>query len=259
MKAESSTQILTVPALTDNYCYLVFDTRTRGCVVIDPSEAGPVLAAIAKHSLVLELVLNTHQHHDHVGGNAELVSTFGVPVWCSKTDLARVPHAARGLTEGETFSAAGNEWHVLEIPGHTSGQIAFHLPREKAVFVGDTLFAMGCGRLFEGTPSQMQSSLKKVFALPNDTRVHFGHEYTERNGAFAKLFEPENAKIDERLARVRKQVTAHGYSMAPTLEEEAEINPFMRTQVEGLRRKLGLESASDLEVFTELRQRRNSF
>jgi hydroxyacylglutathione hydrolase len=252
-------EILTIPALKDNYCYLVVDRTTREAVVIDPSEPAPVQAALQREGLRLTQILNTHHHHDHVGGNNELAKVYGVSAWCSEYDLNRVPQASRGLRDDEVFDLLGETWKVLAIPGHTLGQIAFYLEDLKAVFVGDTLFAMGCGRLFEGTPAQMLKSLHRLLDLPPETRVYFGHEYTARNAQFAEQVEPGNAAHLKRVRVVEQEVSQKGFSQAPTLEDERKINPFLRAALPAIQRQLGLKDVSELEAFTRLREMRNNF
>ncbi len=260
-------EIITVPALKDNLCYLVHAGGNRQAdaqaIVIDPSEAGPIQNELKLSGLRLGLILNTHHHHDHVGGNLELARMSGAPIYCSHRDLARVPGATRGLKHGEQFSFHDLEFEVLEIPGHTSGQIAFY-QREAysgsgALFVGDTVFSMGCGRLYEGTPDQMLASLLLIMKLKSETRIHFGHEYTIKNGAFAKMVEPQNAEIAKRVAKTEAYLKRNDSAPAPSLAEEKLVNPFMRTMSRDIRAQLKLEKASDLEVFTRLREMRNNF
>lgn len=246
-------QINTLRVLSDNYCYLVRREGSTSALVIDPSEAAPVAEALRAAGSTLGLILNTHHHHDHIGGNANLSETFRAPVWCSSVDLERVPGAVRGLHGDEWFEFDGMCIQVLAIPGHTRGQIAFYFPDAHAVFVGDTLFAMGCGRLYEGTATELFASLAKLSRLPADTHIYFGHEYTTRNAAFAQSVEPGNRDIATRAAEA-KTITP-----APTLAEERRVNPFLRTDSLEIRRQLQLENASDLEVFTRLREMRNDF
>ena len=252
-------EIQTVGALKDNYCYLVHRDGDERCLVIDPSEPGPIERALEAKGLRLGLILNTHHHHDHVGGNRELVEKFKVPVFCSEHDRDRVPLAERGLRDGETFDFAGIEIRVMNIPGHTLGQIAFYLPEAKALFVGDTMFSMGCGRLFEGTPAMMLESFAKIGSLPPDTRLYFGHEYTVKNSEFAESVEPGNAKILERRRETLANIERLGYAPAPTLGSEREVNPFFRASQPAIAKTLGLDGRTPLEVFTELRKRRDTF
>jgi hydroxyacylglutathione hydrolase len=253
-------QITTVRALQDNLCYLLSRSDSNRAVLIDPSETKSIRKALAQRGLSAALILNTHHHHDHVGGNVDLQKEFGAPIWCSKTDINRVPGAERGLIDGEIFFFEGIQIEIMEIPGHTQGQIAFYIPESGAIFVGDTLFAMGCGRLFEGTAAQMWTSLLRLMKLPPETRIYFGHEYTERNAAFARTVDPENPAINERLIRVREELrSASGLATAPTLAEEYRVNPFLRAGESFIREQLGMPLASDLQVFTRLREMRDVF
>jgi len=185
-------QIEPVPCLRDNYAWLAHDKDEGVCFVVDPSEAEPVRRALAAHGLKLTHILNTHHHPDHVGGNLALKAQFGASIIGPGKDAARIPGIDIGVTEGETCRVGSYEAKVLEIPAHTRGHIAFWFEKDGCVFTGDTLFAMGCGRLFEGDPPTMWSSLSKLMRLPDSTRVYCGHEYTEANGRFALTVERSN-------------------------------------------------------------------
>ncbi len=259
MGLSNELEVKTVRALKDNYCYLVHRAGSDLCLVVDTSEYGPIEAEIERSGLKLGLILNTHHHADHVDANEALVQRWDVPVFCSAHDLGRVPLASRGLKDGESFEFDGMKVEVLAIPGHTRGQVAYHFPQAGLLFVGDTLFAMGCGRLFEGTHEEMCESLDKIAALPARTRLYFGHEYAEKNGAFAQNVEPENKAILERLRSVRESLSSGRSAVAPTLENELRVNPFLRLKSPGIRRQLGLENARDIEVFASLRRLRDVF
>lgn len=239
-------KIHTIPALSDNYAYLVSAEGSKDAIAIDPSEAAPIEAALRHHGLNLALIINTHHHHDHIGGNLALKSRFNCDVWCSLNDLPRVPGASRGLNDGETVSAFGVTFQVLSIPGHTQGQIALHFEADDALFVGDTVFSMGCGRLLEGTPEQMFASLKKIKALPPETRIYFGHEYTKKNAEFTLEQFPElSALVNKRVNASDSAVRTQGYFPAPTLADELQVNTFLRAQ--------------DVESFARLRRARDVF
>lgn len=248
--------------LRDNHTFLVWPEGSRRTLVIDPSEAEPVLEALEQFGLELALVINTHHHEDHIGGNEKLSERFGAPIVCSQYDLARIPGATRGLLDRERLDFDGLEYEVIAVPGHTLGQIALYFPGLDSVFVGDTLFAMGCGRLFEGTAAQMWSSLKRIMSLPLKTRLHFGHEYTHLNGPFARTIEPENAAVDGR-CREAKVILDRGRQAivpAPTLAEELLVNPFLRATRPEFRALLGVGiETPDVEVFRHLRERRDHF
>lgn len=249
--------IATIPALTDNYCYLLWREGSTDAIVFDPSESKPIVSAMKSRGLKAALILNTHHHHDHVGGNLELASTYGCEVWCSVHDLARVPGAKRGLADGERSTFAGVSWETWAIPGHTLGQVAYYVEEAKSLFVGDTLFSMGCGRLFEGTPEQMHASLARVAKAPPDTLLHVGHEYTIKNGEFAESVEPGNFEIRKRVELAKKLGRV---VPSPTVAEELRVNPFLRATSPEIRHHLGFhDRSSDVEVFARLREIRNTF
>ncbi|MES2965135.1 MAG: hydroxyacylglutathione hydrolase C-terminal domain-containing protein, partial [Bdellovibrionota bacterium] len=191
------------------------------------------------------------------GGNLDLAAAYGCEVWCSAHDLERVPGAKRGLSDGEKSSFSGFEWETWAIPGHTLGQVAFHFPEARSLFVGDTLFSMGCGRLFEGTPEQMHASLLRLTSAPPDTLLHVGHEYTLRNAEFAESVEPGNYEIRKRAERARKLGRVVPSS---TVADELRSNPFLRLSSPEIRHHLGCApEVPDVEVFARLREMRNTF
>lgn len=230
-------RVLPVPCLSDNYAYLVAASGSNEAVVVDPSEAAPVLAALARDGLKLVAILNTHHHWDHVGGNEELLAKLGpMPVYAHTSDFGRVPKQTERVEEGVAFEVAGLTFRPLHVPGHTLGAVSYCV--EDAVFTGDTLFVAGCGRLFEGTPEQMFDSLAgKLAKLPPETRVFCGHEYAYNNLRFAHHAEPENAAVKKKLdaAAAAKE---RGEPMIPsTIAEELETNPFLRCEEPSLRER----------------------
>jgi hydroxyacylglutathione hydrolase len=257
--AMSTLQIDPVPCLKDNYAYLVYDRAEGVCGVVDASEAEPVKRALEAQGLRLTHILSTHHHNDHVGGNLALKDSFGVKVVGAAKDAARIPGIDIGLTEGDSFKLGSHAARVLEIPAHTSQHIAFWFEADAALFTGDTLFAMGCGRLFEGTAQMMWASLSKLMGLPNDVRVYCGHEYTEANGGFALTLEPKNPDLVARMNEVRA-VRAKGLPTVPsTMGLEKKTNPFLRPASAEIRRTLDLETAKDVDVFAETRRRKDTF
>ena len=221
-------KVIPIPCLKDNYAYLVVCEKTGDAAIVDPSEAEPVLRGIEKERVRLKAILNTHHHWDHVGGNKELVQKFpGVAVFGHRSDRGRIEGQTEGLDTGDTFSMGSLEVRVVHNPGHTTGAISYLIG--DAMFTGDTLFAAGCGRLFEGTPAMMYASLNEVLGgQPGKTKVYFGHEYTENNLKFAQTVEPDNEDIRKKLAAVAKLRKEGRFSTPSTLSEEWRTNPFMR-------------------------------
>ncbi len=219
-----------VPQLSDNYAYLIVDRGTGEAAVVDCAEARPVLDEVRRRNARLVAVLATHHHFDHVGGNTDLLAAVpGLRVYGSADDAPRIPGITDRVRDGDTVAVGGLRGRVIMIPAHTSGHVAYHFPSEAAVFTGDTLFAGGCGRLFEGDAAQMMQSLGKLAGLPDDTRVWCGHEYTEKNLRFAETLEPGNRTLAEKLARVRDLRAAGKPTVPSTIAEEKATNPFLRT------------------------------
>lgn len=219
-------KIIQIPLLRDNYGYLVVCETTRQAAIVDPSEAVPVLRRVEQEKVELVAILNTHHHRDHTGGNEGLLAKQRLKVYGHKSDQARVYGMTDGLDEGDEIQIGDLKGKVFFIPGHTTGHVAYQF--ENCLFCGDTLFTAGCGRLFEGTPEQMQASLEKLSGLPDSTKVYCGHEYTESNLRFALSVEAKNPQLVARFERVQGLRT-RGLSTVPsTLEEERLTNPFLR-------------------------------
>lgn len=248
-----------VPCLQDNYAYLIHDRDADVTGVVDPSEAEPVFAALEQQGWRLTHILNTHHHWDHTGGNLALKEATGAQIVGPKADYERIPGIEVALGEGDEWTFGTQTARIFDIPGHTRGHIAFWFPDSHAVFTGDTLFALGCGRLFEGTPEQMWSSLSKLRALPPLTAVYCGHEYTQANARFALTVEPENVALVERARRI-DDLRALGRPTIPsTIGEEIETNPFLRPGSSDLRRHVGLPQGGPIAVFAETRRLKDSF
>jgi hydroxyacylglutathione hydrolase len=252
-------EIHQIPVLTDNYIYLIHEPASRSTAAVDPAVAGPVLTALDRRAWTLTHILNTHHHGDHVGGNRELKARTGCLVVGPLADRDRIPGIDVAVGEGDHFKLGQAEARIFDVPGHTRGHIAYWFPESGALFCGDTLFAMGCGRLFEGTPEQMWHSLGKLKALPPSTRVYCAHEYTQANGRFALTVEPDNRALRERMASV-SELRRRGLPTVPsTLAEELATNPFLRPSSPSLQRTLHLPAATEVEVFAETRRRKDRF
>lgn len=250
-------EIELVPCLKDNYAYLVHDRDAGLTAVVDPSEPDPVTRALAQHGWKLTHILNTHHHFDHTGGNIPLKEISGAVIVGPGKDRDRIPGIDVGVDETTGWALGARRMHVLEIPAHTRAHIAFVV--DDAAFTGDTLFAMGCGRLFEGTPAMMWASLSKLMTLPDATRIFCGHEYTLNNGRFALTLEPNNPELAARMRDVEAARARNAPTIPSTLGLEKKTNPFLRPDSTEIRRSLGLAQAGDVEVFAEMRKRKDSF
>jgi hydroxyacylglutathione hydrolase len=252
-------EIRLVPLLADNYGYLLHDPATGDTAVVDPSEAAPVLAALAAYGWRLGHILNTHHHPDHTGGNAALKAATGAQIAAPKADLHRIPDVDVPLAEGDCYRVGGSKARVIAVPGHTSGHIAFWFEADQALFCGDTLFSLGCGKLFEGTPEEMWRSLGKLRALPDTTRVYCGHEYTQSNARFAASIEPDNEQLKARVAEVATLRAGGKPTIPSTLGVEKSTNPFLRADRPELQAALGLAGKPPAEVFAAIRRAKDKF
>lgn len=246
-------------ALSDNYCFLVHEAESGMTAVIDTPEVEPIEKALEEKGWTLTHILNTHHHFDHAGGNLELKARHGCTIVGSRGDRERIPGIDVEVSDGETFDLGSATADVVEVPGHTSGHIAYHFAETGVAFVGDTVFALGCGRLFEGTPTQMWTSIQKLMALPDDTVLYCAHEYTQANAAFALSVDPDNAALVARSAEIDDLRAAGTPTVPTTLGVEKATNPFLRPMSDTLRASLGMTGMSDVEVFAETRRRKDNF
>lgn len=252
-------EIVSIPCLADNYAFLAHDAKTGDTALIDAPEAAPVLAELKARGWRLSHVLLTHHHYDHVDGLAEVLAEHPAQVIGAAADAHRLPPLDRAVTPGERFGFGGEQVSVIDVSGHTVGHIAFHFPDSRAVFTGDSLMALGCGRLFEGDAPQMWASLSRLAALPGDTLVCSGHEYTQANARFAVTVDPDNPDL---AARVRDIDAARkrGEPTVPSLLSlELATNPFLRAADPRVQRAVGMEGADPAAVFAEVRARKDRF
>lgn len=254
-------KIVQIPLLRDNYGYLLICPTTNTAAIVDPSEAEPVLRRVEAEKVTLTAILNTHHHRDHTGGNEGLLAKQSLDVYGHKSDQARIPGLTRGVDEGDEIVIGQMRGTVLFIPGHTTGHVAYLIGNN--LFCGDTLFTAGCGRLFEGTPEQMQASLKKLMELPDDTKVYCGHEYTESNLRFAMTLEPKNHKLASRFERVQGLRARSTSTVPSTMEEEKQTNPFLRWDSKEIQASLKANSPGlrldPVSVFATVRKLKDAF
>jgi hydroxyacylglutathione hydrolase len=252
-------ELLTVPCLADNYAFLMHETETGQTALVDAPEAAPILAALDQRGWKLSEIWITHHHADHIQAADALRDATGAKVTGHAKDEKRLPRLDRAVRDGEAFDFAGHRVHVMDVSGHTIGHIAFHVPDAHAVFTADSLMAMGCGRLFEGTAPVMWESLKRIAALPPETLVCSGHEYTQSNARFARTIEPENPALMSRIRDI-DAARAEGRPTVPsTLETELATNPFLRADLAEVQEALGMSGYAASEVFAEIRLRKDRF
>lgn len=244
---------------SDNFGVLIHDTETGLTASIDAPEEGPIVNALTKRGWKLSHIFTTHHHHDHVDANLALKERFGCKIIGPRDEAIAIPGLDQAYSDGDTFDFAGRKVEVILTPGHTAGHICYHIPQEKLLFAADTLFAMGCGRLFERPALDMWASFQKLMQLPDDTSVYFGHEYTQSNSTFALTVDPSNTALEKRHQEVLAKRAAGGFTIPTTIGLEKATNPYMRVNDSELRAHLGLQDASDAEVFAEIRKRKDNF
>tara|TARA_Y100000590_G_scaffold217690_1_gene246487 strand:+ start:231 stop:950 length:720 start_codon:yes stop_codon:yes gene_type:complete len=234
-----------IPCLIDNYSYIIIDKNNKKTCVIDPSESEPVINFLEKNNLKLNWILNTHHHYDHVGGNSELKKKYNAKVVGFLDDYKRIPEIDILLKDGEIWKEDNFETKIIHIPGHTSGHICFYFYKEKNLFTGDTLFSLGCGRIFEGTYLQMYNSLNKIKELPTDTKIFCGHEYTLKNSKFCLLHDSKNQNLKKKILEIEKKLNNKLPTIPTTIKDELECNIFLRS--------------NNLKNFSKLRDLKDNF
>jgi len=234
-----------IPCLKDNYSYLIIDDKNHRSCVIDPSEAMPIIEYLEKNNIKLDFILNTHHHYDHVGGNKELKEKYDAKVVGYIDDKKRIPEVDITVKNNQIWKEKKFEAKVVHIPGHTSGHICFYFFNEKNIFTGDTLFSLGCGRIFEGTYSQMFTSLNFFKNLPLDTNIYCGHEYTLKNSDFCLKYDPDNQNLKNKIKIIKEKLKQNLPTMPSTIKDEIECNIFLRSK--------------NLENFSKLRDLKDNF
>lgn len=248
-----------IAMLSDNYVYLLHEPNADLTGVVDPAEAGPILKLLEETGRRLDWILSTHHHADHTGGNLALKQATSCQIVGPKADQDRIPGIDLALAEGDLFEFGDEQALIFDTPGHTRGHISFWFKNSKALFCGDTLFALGCGRLFEGTPETMWRSLNKFKSMPDDTKVYCGHEYTQSNARFALTIEPDNQELTERAVLIEAMRAKNTPTIPTELGLERRTNPFLRAHQPAIRRALDMIDASDEAVFAEIRHRKDRF
>ncbi len=252
-------QVHMFSCLRDNYGFLVHDPVTGATAAIDTPDAAVIEQALAACNWQLTHIFNTHHHFDHAGGNAALKASWNAQVIGAEADRARLPGLDQGVKEGDRLQLGELQVEVLEVPGHTSGHIAFYFPHQGVAFVGDALFVLGCGRLFEGTPAQMWQSLSKLMQLPDDTLIYCAHEYTQSNARFALTVDPDNQALRARASEIDQLRAADKPTVPTSLQLEKATNPFLRVQEAALQAQVELVGEDPVTVFAEVRRRKDNF
>jgi hydroxyacylglutathione hydrolase len=248
-----------IPCLNDNYSYLIHDEITNTVAIVDPSEFIPCDTIISKNYKKLDFILNTHHHYDHVGGNEELKKKYNSKVLGFKNDKNRIPQIDTVLKDNQEFKIGTLNFTTIFIPGHTRGHVAFYFKKERVVFSGDTLFSLGCGRVFEGTYKQMFQSLNKLKNLPGETKVYCGHEYTFKNLEFCLKFNPNNDFLKKKKDDIKLSLKNKKPTIPSTIADEIKANIFFRVNDPDVKKAINLENSPDIEIFTKLRDLKDNF
>jgi len=242
---KNNIKIEIIPCLQDNYSYLIIDESNNDACVVDPSEAKPIINFIQRENINLKYILNTHHHFDHIGGNKELTEKYNSTVVGFKHDTERIPEISILVEDNQIWKKDNFEAKIIHIPGHTTGHIGFYFFKEKVIFTGDTLFSLGCGRIFEGTYKQMFESLSKIKNLPDDTKIYCGHEYTLQNSNFCITHDPQNLNLQNKIIKIREKLSENKPTIPSILKDEKECNIFLR--------------AKNVESFSKLRDLKDNF
>jgi hydroxyacylglutathione hydrolase len=251
--------ITPIPCLNDNYAYIIEDNNSKTIAVVDPSEASPIISFLKNKNLKLDYILNTHHHFDHVGGNNELKKLYNAKVVGFLGDKHRIPGIDIALKDNEKWYFGNSLIKIFHIPGHTLGHICFFFEEEKIVFTGDTLFSLGCGKIFEGDHKQMLNSLNKIKQLPKNTKIYCGHEYTYRNAEFCIKYDSTNDNLKKKFEEIKKLRSNNLPTIPTTLSDELDTNIFLRCDKKDIKIKLNMENQEDYKVFQKVRDLKDDF
>ena len=252
-------QIIPIPCLTDNYAYIINDNDSKIVGVVDPSESKPIISFLKKKNLKLNYILNTHHHYDHVGGNIELKKFYGAKVVGFVGDKHRIPGIDIALTNNEKWLFGNSSVKILHIPGHTLGHVCFFFEKEKIAFTGDTLFSLGCGKIFEGDHNQMLTSLNKIKKFPEDTKIYCGHEYTYKNAEFCMKYDKDNIHLKKHFEKIKSLRLDNLPTIPTTLKDELKFNIFLKCNKNEIKIKLNMENQEEFKVFKKIRDLKDNF
>ena len=252
-------EIIQLPVLNDNYIYLIHEPVSAQTAVVDPAVCQPVLDTLKQKGWTLNYILNTHHHNDHIGANLELKASTHCQIIAAEADQHRIPEIDIFVKEGDIFALGNEQIKIIETPGHTVGHIVFYLKNSNMLFCGDTLFSMGCGRLFEGSAEQMWKSLQKLKALPKETKIYCAHEYTQANGKFALTLEPDNQELQKRIQQVKQLREENNSTIPTTLALELQTNPFLREDSPAIQQALNMNKQPLHQVFSKVRELKDNF
>ena len=252
-------KIIIVKCLKDNYSYIIYNEQTLVSAVIDPSEADPIINEIEKNNLQLKYIFNTHHHYDHVGGNSILKEKYNCKVVGYEMDKNRIPEIDIKLNDNQKWKNELFECEILHVPGHTSGHISIYIKQLNALFTGDTLFSLGCGRIFEGTYDEMYNSLEKLKKFPKNTQIYCGHEYTKKNADFCLSIDTKNSKLINKISQIDERIKSNKATIPSNLEDELKCNIFLKSDNLEIQKRLGINSGNPIETFKKLRELKDNF
>ena len=252
-------KITPIPCLKDNYAYIINNVSSKTVGVVDPSEAKPIISFLEKENIKLNYILNTHHHFDHIGGNIELKKKYNAKVVGFINDRHRIPGIDITVKNNEEWKFGNSVIKILHIPGHTLGHICFFLKNEKIAFTGDTLFSLGCGRIFEGSHEQMLSSLNKIKNFPKNTKIYCGHEYTYKNAEFCIKYDKDNVSLKKHFEKIKELRSVNAPTVPTSLEDELKSNIFLRCDQNDLKIKLNMQNQEDFKVFKKVRDLKDGF